>query len=134
MKAFLIIMLLIGAAFGIPAIRNRIAGPLDPLLSKLGPIGEMVQTPTRRWTANQEAMAIAHKLTSDRANLNKPYPPPPQFYNWLKKNMRGLKNDGLDPWGNPYYFIHTRTEMTVGSHAQDGVRDTPDDVRFITPL
>jgi hypothetical protein len=132
-KAILIIILLIGAAFGIPAIRNRIVGPLDPILSKLGPIGEAVQTPTRRWTANQEAMLITRRIAEDH-NLRKPGPSPLSFQNWVKANVRGLKADGMDPWGRPYYFIQTRQNMTVGSQGQDRLRDTEDDVRLTVPL
>jgi hypothetical protein len=133
MKVFLFIILLIGAAFGIPKIRNRIVGPLDPVLSKLGPIGEAVQTPTRRWSAGQEAMLITRKLGEFR-NLNKPLPSPLNFQRWLHANVRGLTRDGMDPWGLPYYFIHTRQNMTVGSPGQDRKRDTEDDVRITVPL
>jgi hypothetical protein len=133
MKAILIIILLIGAAFGIPSIRNRIVGPLDPVLSKLGPAGEKIQNPARRYKASQEATAITRKLTDERS-MRRPMPSPPRFPAWVQANMRSLEIDGLDPWGHPYYYIQTRQEMTVGSVAQDGVRDTPDDVRVTAPL
>jgi hypothetical protein len=133
MKTFLIIVLLIGAAFGIPAIRNRIIGPLDPILSKLGPIGEKIQTPARRWSATQELTMILRRIGEDK-NVNKPLPSPLSFQNWLKTNVRGLDNGGLDPWGRPYYYIHTRQNITVGSQAQDRLRDTPDDVRLTVPV
>lgn len=132
MKALLIIVLLIGAAFGIPQIRNRIAGPLDPLLSRLGPIGEAVQTPTRRWQANQEMTFILRRITEDR-NLRKPLPSPHNFQRWLIANVRGVKNGGNDPWGQPYYYILTRTTMTIGSQGQDMQRDTEDDLRLSAP-
>lgn len=132
MKAFLIVILLIGAAFGIPTIRNRIVGPLDPLLSKLGPAGDRIANPARRWQASQEAMLILRRIAEDR-NLNKPGPSPLTFQNWVKANVRGLKWQGNDPWGHPYYYIHTRQNMTVGSQAQDRLRDTEDDVRVTLP-
>jgi hypothetical protein len=132
MKALLIIILLIGAAFGIPSIRNRIVGPLDPMLSKLGPAGEKIATPARRWQTNQEATLIIRRIADDRS-LRKPVPTPLTFQNWLKANMRGLKWEGNDAWGHPYYYIHTRQNMTVGSHAQDGLRDTEDDIRVTLP-
>lgn len=133
MKAFLIIILLIGAAFGIPKIRNRIVGPLDPLLSKLGPIGEKIQTPARRYKANNEVTAMIRKLEDERS-MRRQLPAPARFQAWVQTNMRALENDGLDPWGKPYYYIHTRQNMSVGSSAQDTLRDTPDDVRITVPL
>jgi hypothetical protein len=132
MKTFLIVLLLIGAAFGIPPIRNRIIGPLDPVLSKLGPIGEKIATPAKRWEAGQEATLIIRRISENR-QINKPVPTPLTFQGWLKANVRGLKRDGMDPWGHPYYYIHTRQNMTVGSQGQDRLRDTPDDVRITVP-
>ena len=132
MKALLIILLLIGAAFGIPSIRNRIVGPLDPLLSKLGPLGEKIATPARRWQVNQDHQLIFRRIAEERS-LHRPMPAPRTFQSWLKTNVPGLKWGGNDPWGRPYYFIHNRQTTTVGSEGPDRVRDTSDDLRLTAP-
>ena len=133
-KYILIFIVLVGAAFGIPAIRNRIAGPLDPLLSKLGPVGDKIQSPVRRWAAKNEEMLIIRKL-AEHHNQQRDLPSPLAFQGWVKQHFRGVENDaGLDPWGRPYYLIHTRNQITVGSQGADRKRDTPDDVRVSVPL
>lgn len=133
MKVFLILIVAIGAAFGIPSIRNRIAGPLDPVLSKLGPLGEKIQTPAKRWSAKNEADVIVRKV-ADLKDQNRPFPPPRQFTKWIQQNMRGLERKGMDPWGRPYYLERAQKQVTVGSVAQDGVYDTADDVRSTLPV
>src|SRR5688572_22428889 len=132
MKAFLIVLLLIGAAFGIPSIRNRIVGPLDPLLSKMGPLGEKIATPARRWQADQEEKLILRRIEEERSQ-HRPMPAPRTFQSWLKTNVPDLNWKGNDPWGRPYYFIHNRQITTIGSEGPDRLRDTPDDVRLTAP-
>ena len=133
-KYVVIFIFILGAAFGIPAIRNRIAGPLDPVLSKLGPIGEKIQTPTRRWATKNEEMLIIRKL-AEQHNQQKEMPSPLAFQSWIKQNFKGRGTEaGLDPWGRPYYLIHTRNQITVGSQGADRRRETPDDIRVSVPL
>lgn len=133
MKLLLIIVLLVGAAFGIPAIRNRIAGPLDPVLSKLGPAGEKIKTPFQRWAAKNEATAIVQRLSEDNIQ-RKPLPTPRSFQDWVRQNIRSETDATTDPWGHPYYFVLTRQQMTVGSIGKDGQRNTPDDILATMPL
>ena len=133
-KFLVIFVLLLGAAFGIPPIRNRIAGPLDPVLSKLGPVGEKMQNPVRRWATKNEEMLIIRKL-AEHHNQRRDMPSPLGFQGWIKQNFRSGSNDaGLDPWGRPYYLVHTRQRITVGSQGPDRKRDTSDDVRVSVPL
>lgn len=132
MKTFVVILLLIGAAFGIPSIRNRIVGPLDPLLSKIGPLGDKIATPARRWQADQEFKLILRRIEEERS-LRRPMPAPRTFQSWLKTNVPALERQGNDPWGRPYYFIHNRQTTTIGSEGPDRIRDTPDDVRRSAP-
>lgn len=133
LKIILIGAVIIGAMFGIPPIRNRIAGPLDPFLSKLGPVGEKIQAPARRWAAKNEEMLIIRKLAEDH-NQNKGVPSPLAFQGWIKRNFHGGVKEGMDPWGRPYYLIHTRQQLTVGSQGPDRLRDSSDDIRVSVPL
>lgn len=133
LKVIVIAVVFLGAAFGIPAIRNRIAGPLDPVLSKLGPVGEKMQAPARKWAAKNEEMLIIRKL-AEAHNQNKGIPSPLSFQSWIKANFHGGVKEGMDPWGRPYYLIHTKQQLTVGSQGPDRRRNSADDIRVSVPL
>jgi hypothetical protein len=133
MKVLLLILLLIGAAFAVPSIRNRLAGPMDPLLARLGPVGEKIRTPARRFTAHNEIQAIIGRLNEEKLQ-GRSLPRPVQFRQWVHDKMRGDIQDGIDPWGQPYYYSRTRTHAVVGSAGADQQRDTQDDVRISTSL
>jgi hypothetical protein len=133
MKVVLLIVLLIGAAFAVPSIRNRLAGPLDPVLAKLGPVGEKIRTPALRFNAHNEIQAIIGRLNEDKLQ-GRSVPAPNQFQRWVRDKMRGNIQDGKDPWGQPYYLIRARSQAIVGSAGQDMHAGTPDDIRITTPL
>ncbi len=133
MKWIIILVIAVGAAFGIPSIRNRIAPPLEPVLSRLGPIGEAIITPAKRFSAKNEADVIAKKLV-DAKQRGMSLPTQRGFTRWIQQNMRGLERKGMDPWGQPYYLERGDKQITVGSVAQDGVPLTEDDVRVTVPL
>ena len=132
-KILFVVIIMLGAAFGIPQIRNRIVGPLDPVLSRMGPLGDKINAPAKRWAARNEINLIIRKLAEDH-NQNRGTPSPLGFQGWLKQNFRGGINDGGDPWGRPYYLVHTANQITVGSQGADRLRNTPDDVRLSVPL
>lgn len=133
MKVLLLVLVLVGAAVAVPSIRHRLAGPLDPVLARLGPLGEKIRTPARRFNAHNELQAITGRLKEDRL-MGRRIPTPRQFHAWVRAHMRGDIQDGIDPWGQPYYLTKSRTHFTVGSAGQDTLAGTPDDVRISTPL
>ena len=133
MKVLLLIVLIVGAAFAVPSIRHRIAGPLDPVLGKLGPVGEKLRTPARRFKAHNEIQAIIGRMNEDKL-MGRSLPTPVQVHKWVRDKMRGGIEDGLDPWGQQYYYSRSRSAATVGSMGQDMQRDTPDDIRISTSL
>ena len=132
MKWLIILVIAVGAAFGIPSIRARIAPPLEPVLARLGPIGRAIQTPAKRFNAKNEADVIVRKL-ADWKLRNLALPTERNFTKWIKQNMRGLEHDGMDPWGNPYYLVRAGKHMSVGSAAQDGIPKTDDDIIASAP-
>jgi hypothetical protein len=132
MKWVIILIIAVGAAFGIPSIRARIAPPLEPVLTRLGPIGKAIQTPAKRFNAKNEADVIVRKV-ADWKLQNRPMPTERGFTKWIQQNMRGLERDGMDPWGNPYYLVRADKHISVGSSAQDGVPHTDDDIRASAP-
>ena len=133
MKVLLLVLLLLGAAVTVPAIRNRLAGPLDPVLAKLGPLGEKIRTPALRFNAHNEIQAIIGRLNEDKLQ-GRAVPPPNQFQRWVRDKMRGNIQDGKDPWGQPYYLVRARTHAIVGSAGADMQAGTPDDIRITTSL
>jgi hypothetical protein len=132
LKFLVILILIIGAAFGIPRVREKIMPPLLPLLEKLGPVGDKLQAPVKKWAASNEAHILLRKLAADYGQ-NKELPSPLRFQIWIKQNTRGGKG-GMDPWGRPYYMIHRAHELVVGSPGPDRIRNTADDVRASAPL
>ena len=133
MKVVLLLVLVIVAVATVPAIRNRLAGPLDPVLARLGPVGEKFRNPVRRFNAHNEIQAIIGRLNEDKLQ-GRTVPPPNQFQRWIHEKMRGDIQDGKDPWGQPYYMVRSRASATIGSAGQDMQPGTADDIRDSTPL
>jgi hypothetical protein len=133
MKVLLLLLLVIAAVATVPAIRNRLAGPLDPVLARLGPVGEKFRTPVLRFNAHNEIQAIIGRLNEDKLQ-GRTVPVPNQFQRWIHEKMRGDIQDGKDPWGQPYYLVRERGYATIGSPGQDMQAGTPDDIRDHTPL
>ena len=123
-KVIGIMLLLLGAAFGIPQTREKIA----PIMGRmLAPVGGKLGAPAKKWSAKNEANVLARKLAEDNTQ-GKKIPTPKTFQAWVKSNTKAGKR-GLDPWDNPYYMQKTAKEITVGSSGPDGTRNTPDDIR-----
>lgn len=133
MKVLLLLLVVIAAVATVPAIRNRIAGPLDPVLVRLGPVGEKLRTPVLRFNAHNEIQAIIGRLNEDKLQ-GRSVPVPNQFQRWIHEKMRGDIRDGKDPWGQPYYLVRSRGYATIGSAGQDMQAGTADDIRDHTPL
>lgn len=132
LKFVLIFIFLTGAAFGVPAIRAKILPPLAPVLDKFGPVGDRMSAPVKKWSARNEANMLIRKLAEDYAE-KKELPSPLRFQVWIRQNTK-MGNKGMDPWGRPYYMIHTGGQLTVGSQGPDRTRATADDVRVTVPF
>lgn len=132
LKFLLIFIFLVGAAFGIPAVRARITPPLAPLLDRLGPVGRKLSDPAKKIAARNEAGFLLRKLAADYQQ-NKALPDPLRFRVWMKQNTHGGKG-GLDPWGHPYYMVRAHKKLGVGSQGPDRKRNTADDIRVTVPF
>lgn len=131
-KILIIVVLLLGAGFGIPQARGKISPVVSPVLDKLGPVGDALSRPAKRWAAKSEITILIRKLAEEHAE-RKELPSPIDFPRWIKSVTRG-SNKGLDPWGHPYYLVHTEHDVTVGSQGPDRKRNTPDDIRVRVPF
>lgn len=127
-KVLLVLLVIFGAVSSIPALRNRVVPPLS---KALGPTGEKIVTPVRKWKAKTGCTNLLREL-SQAANSNKEVPEPGEFTRWAGKATNN-KEGGIDPWGKRYYMRPSRGLMTVGSPGPDGVRDTADDIRATVP-
>ena len=132
LKFILIFILLIGAVFGFPPLRNRVVPHMGPVMKLLGPFGDKISAPSKRWAAKNEMRILLRKLAEDHAE-KKDLPSGLNFQSWIRANTRGGAK-GLDPWGHPYYLVRAGKLITVGSQGPDRRRNTPDDIRVSVPF
>jgi hypothetical protein len=131
-KYFVIFVMIFGAALGIPKTRALIMPHLTPIFDRLGPVGDRVSKPAKRWAARNEVGVLTRKLAEDFAD-HKELPTALEFPRWIKRNVKGGKG-GLDPWGLPYYLVRSEHQITVGSGGPDRQRGSTDDIRISVPI
>jgi hypothetical protein len=123
MKAILIILVLLGAAWSIPEVRSR---TYEPAFKRLGPTGEKLLAPTYRAGARSQANHMFRIMSLDR-DQGRPLPEPQTFQRWIRSRLG--EEATLDPWGSPYYMERERSMITIGSPGPDRRRGTDDDIR-----
>jgi hypothetical protein len=131
MRKVLIIIVILAIAWAIPGVRGRIGVALLPLSERLGPVGDYISTPARRFSAKNDQTNIARIITTDFEE-GRPVPDARTFQAWLKR--RAPQMDASDPWGNAYWLVRARGTLTIGSNGVDGRRDTDDDVTHAIPF
>lgn len=124
MKKVLVLVVVLALMWALPPVRERVSTAAVPLLEKLGPVGAIALKPARRMTAANDLKEAARLMDSDLMEGRR-LPEARVFNRWLRGRFPG--EDGLDPWGNPYW-MRTGGVVTLGSNGPDGVQDTPDDV------
>lgn len=127
LKVIGIVILALGAGFGIPSVRAKLVPVFAPITNKFGGVGDKMGEPAKKWAAKNEANVLLRKLAEEQTR-GKPMPTPTEFTTWVKANTKAGKK-GMDPWGRPYYLIKTGGSVTVGSPGPDQTRNTPDDIR-----
>lgn len=126
LKVVLVVLVLLGAAWGYPPTRTQMAHALLPVAERLGPAGEYVSRPVRRYNARTEISFVLDQIAMARTE-GRPTPTGRSFQEWLKARVK-TKNNGKDIWGNEYYLTVDGTTFTVGSVGPDGERNSPDDI------
>lgn len=126
LKLVLIGLVAIGFLTAHAPTRTRVASAAAPALDRLGPVGAFALRPVHRFTADTEVKFIVGQLRQ-ASTLGRELPMEARFAQWLKRIK--LRDDGLDPWGAPYYLERARNNLTVGSRGPDGKRGTADDIR-----
>jgi hypothetical protein len=127
MKYLLVILIVLGFAWTIPSARVRIQEALEPLGAALRPAVDWALNPTRRAGAAREAQFILREIENQR-QMGRGYPAPGGFQDWVRTTVESV-DDGLDPWGEPYYLEMTRQHVIVGSAGPDRAIGTADDIR-----
>jgi hypothetical protein len=127
MKTVIIILLLLGFAWGYPPTRARMVLGMKPVLHKLGPVGEMIVTPVERFSTKNEVNFILEQLQMTRTE-GREIPDAATFNKGINQRL-STKNHGKDPWDQPYYLLKVAGSLTVGSIGEDGVRGTADDIK-----
>ena len=127
MKGLLVILILLGFAWSVPAGRERIQGVLQPVAERLDPVLDWALNPTRRAGVRRELDFIMRAIETHR-QTGRGFPNPATFSEWVASSVDAV-HDGLDPWGQPYTLEVSRETVTVISAGPDRVRGTADDVR-----
>lgn len=125
MKKILAVVVLLALIWAIPPVRARVGAAALPLLERLGPVGEKLLSPSRRYATQNEVIAIARMIANDQ-NEGRQLPDERGFHEWLTRRV--YREDGVDVWGNRFWMRMRRDSVTVGSSGPDGKRTTKDDV------
>lgn len=127
-KIIIVLAVIFGAVTTIPPIRDR---ALPPLKKALGPTGEKLTLPIKKWEAKSACTNLLREL-AQAYNQGKPIPSQGDFTAWAARATND-KQGGIDPWGKRYYMIRLRGLMKVGSPGPDGIRETGDDIIQTVP-
>lgn len=127
MKKLLVVLIVIGFAWTIPQARTRIQEALRPIGEALGPAMDVVLNPTRRAGTAREEQFIMREIENQR-QMGRGLPDPGAFHEWVMAHVESVE-DGLDPWGQPFYLEVSREYFVVGSAGPDRTIATDDDIR-----
>ena len=125
MKRFIVFIVVLAVVWAIPEARNRIGVAALPLLERLGPVGEAMANPFRRWKARNESEFFLRMMNDDHAEA-RALPEERSFKEWVLRRMP--EETGVDPWGGDYWLRRRGTTFTVISSGPDRQPDTADDV------
>lgn len=127
MKKLLVVLIVIGFAWTIPAARERIQDVLAPIGEALRPAVDFALNPTRRAGTAREEQFILREIENQR-QMGHGLPDPGAFHEWVMTHVESVE-DGLDPWGQPFYLEVGRQHFVVGSAGPDRTVGTADDIR-----
>jgi hypothetical protein len=134
LKAILFVLVVLGFAWGYAPTRAHIVYRSQPMLERLGPVGDRIILPVQRYSTKQELDFILDQISLARTE-GKEVPDAKTFQRWISKRIL-TKNQGKDPWGNPYFLVRPTGggSLTAGSIGPDGVAGTTDDLRMTMPF
>jgi hypothetical protein len=123
-KIIIVLLVVIGIVTTVRPVRDRV---MPPIVRALGPTGEKIATPVRRWKAEHQAERLLSEMQIELTAGRQP-PPAHEFSQWAKKELREPDAD-IDPWGGKYYLKPGRgMTISVGSPGPDLKKGTEDDI------
>lgn len=126
--AFVVIMAVIWA---LPPVRERLAVAVQPVLERLGPVGQAILRPAQREAAKKQITSITRVIASRLEEGERP--PVGSLESWIRRHIPELS--GRDPWNRPYWSDEPRGRRVyiIGSNGPDGVQGTEDDITQTVP-
>jgi hypothetical protein len=109
-----------------PSGRSKIMQWTAPVLNHLGPFGQKISLPMKKYTAKTNVASILRAIDNAREE-GKETPDGRTWTRWLRSHPPSDKGE-LDPWGNPYYLHLENRVYTIGSAGPDGKRYNADDI------
>jgi hypothetical protein len=99
-----------------------------PLREKAQPHVQFMIDPIYEWSARNR-VAELEKLLEQQKSTGRPIPAPRDFLQFIA--TEDPTGGGVDPWGNPYYLVSTRTTFQVGCAGRNGEPGDSDDVMSV---
>lgn len=126
-RKMLVVIVLLGFAWSYPPLRQRMVLAMAPAFELLGPVGDRVAQPARRWKAESDITFIMQQFQLEKTEGRASPKGQREFETWMaRKQSAGDK--GRDPWGQYYWMKRADKAVTVGSHGPDMEPNTPDDI------
>lgn len=125
-RKLLILAVIVAFAWSVPAVRERMIRMAGPVVERLGPPGELLADPIRRYNTRNELVVLMRELTQEY-QAQVPLPNARNFQAWLERNTISGR-DGKDAWGNAYFLRRDGSGITLGSPGADGQVGTEDDI------
>jgi hypothetical protein len=120
-KFFILLILLLGAAFSFPQTRPMMVDVLGPLLN-----------PVLTWQTRGEISQITRELQALYRSGQSLPDQGEEFQRWMLQNFQG--GSSLDAWGNGYSVKRWTDSIGVVSRGPDLEINTPDDIVETIPI
>ena len=120
-KFFILLILLLGAAFSFPQTRPYMLDALAPALN-----------PMLTWQTRGEIAQINRELQALHRSGQSLPGQGEEFQRWMLQNFQG--GSSLDAWGNTYILKRWTDSIGVVSRGPDMEINTPDDIVETIPI
>ena len=127
LKKIVVVIVLLAAVWAMPSGRARLSRWLAPAFGKLGPFGQKISTPMKRYTAKTQVAAILRAINNAQEE-GKEVPDTRTWVRWLRAHPPSADTKDMDPWGTQYYLRFENKVYTIGSAGPDRVRYNADDI------
>jgi hypothetical protein len=127
MKKIITLIVIFAMIWAVPPARTKALTVLQPVFNRMGPVGDKLSNPMRKYSARAQIASIIRGLHAARTQ-GRELPDARTFVRWLRANPPS-ENKELDPWGRSYSLRHQNDQYTISSAGPDGVPDNADDIK-----